>query len=197
MVKKENNMTIIGITGRKQNGKDTIADNLLQYGFIKRSFADSLKEGSMKIFGFTKEQGYGDLKEVIDEEWGVTPRQVLQFVGTDLFRGHMGELIEGLGPGFWVKVIVTFYKRMLKDDPNAKLVVPDLRFPDEVDAIHDLGGIVIKVKRPGYDTSDDCHESELMIDKIQNCEYFVDNDGSFEDLWKKVDKIMETEGYIN
>ena len=40
----------------------------------------------MEIFGFTKEQVYGDLKDVVDSEWGVTPRKVLQIMGTELFQ---------------------------------------------------------------------------------------------------------------
>src|SRR5579863_3132559 len=52
---------IIGITGRKRSGKDTVGNYLVEhYGFVKVSFADTLKEACKIIFGFSDEQVYGD-----------------------------------------------------------------------------------------------------------------------------------------
>ena len=105
---------LIGIIGKKQSGKDTIADYLVQNkGFIKYSYAFPLKNGAMEIFGFTKEQVYGDLKEVVDPEWGVTPRKVLQIMGTELFQydlqRHIPEFAN-IGRTIWVKRFSQWYK---------------------------------------------------------------------------------------
>ena len=64
------NKSIIGITGKKFNGKDTGAIYLINnYGYERLAFADALKEACKCIFGFTNEQLYGNKKEDIDEYW--------------------------------------------------------------------------------------------------------------------------------
>ena len=40
----------------------------------------------MEMFGFTEDQVFGDAKDVIDPVWGVTPRLVLQVLGTELMQ---------------------------------------------------------------------------------------------------------------
>ena len=66
---------IIGISGKKRSGKDTVADFLIQeYGFIKYGFADPIKQIAKIIFGFNEEQLYGDKKEEIDKIWKIKPR---------------------------------------------------------------------------------------------------------------------------
>ena len=82
---------LIGLTGYKGVGKDTVADYLCaKYGFIRLSFAKPLKDALAIIFGFTDEQLNGSLKEVKDPYWQITPREAAQFVGTELFRIHFG-----------------------------------------------------------------------------------------------------------
>ena len=71
----------------------------------KEVIADALKDAVKCIFDFDDEQLYGSKKEEIDEFWKVTPRQVLQFVGTDLFRNHTEELIPHVKKNIWVQVV--------------------------------------------------------------------------------------------
>src|SRR5437868_1800318 len=95
---------LIGIVGRKGVGKDTAADFICrEYGFMKMAFAGPLKEICRILFGFNDEQLNGELKEIIDEGWGVSPRRALQFIGTDLFRKHIGGLLNINGEDFWVR----------------------------------------------------------------------------------------------
>ena len=66
---------IIGLGFKARSGKDTVADYLIEnYGFKRLAFADALKEGCRHIFELNDEQLYGELKEVEDDYWGVTPR---------------------------------------------------------------------------------------------------------------------------
>ena len=60
---------LIGLVAPKRSGKDTAADYLCQkYHFKKYNFADPLKEGIGKMFGFSHDQLYGKDKEVTDPQ---------------------------------------------------------------------------------------------------------------------------------
>jgi len=66
---------MIIISGKSGSGKDVIADYLVSnYGYTKMSIATPLKEACRSIFQFNDDQLYGDLKNVIDHFWGLTPR---------------------------------------------------------------------------------------------------------------------------
>jgi len=141
---------IIGITGRKYSGKDTLGDFLVtNYGYERIAYADALKEVARIIFDFDDTQLYGDNKETPDEYWNITPRQAFQFIGTDLFRNNCHKLFNTshTNKDIWIRVVKRKIMNRLKTNPNAKFVVTDIRFPDELDAVKDLGGITIKIKR--------------------------------------------------
>ena len=183
-------MVLIGIMGKKQHGKDTIADHLIEkHGFVKYSFAGPLKESTKILFGMTDEQVYGDEKEVVDPMWKVTPRKILQFVGTELYRDHMHELIEDIGDNFWVQLMINYYLKKIEEDPEFKLVVPDARFLNEVNAVHKLGGTMIKVIRPGYDDAAETHASEIAMESITEYDHLVYNDSDIPNLYVKVDDL--------
>ena len=62
---------IIGITGKKRSGKDTISDFLVEkYGFVKYGFADPIKDIARIIFGFTENQLFEKEKDIVDEKLG-------------------------------------------------------------------------------------------------------------------------------
>jgi len=125
-----NHIKIIGITGRKYAGKDTLGNYFVeQHGFERLAYADPLKEGTQKFFGFTHEQLYGNEKEVIDEYWGITPRQALQFVGTNLFRDHICELLPAMGKDFWINVLKRNMETKLRQNRDTKIVITDVDFP--------------------------------------------------------------------
>jgi dephospho-CoA kinase len=96
---------IIGITGKKFNGKDTLGNYLSKYNYKIMAFADPLKEVIKTIFDFNSEQLYGEEKEKIDDFWKISPRTAMQFIGTDLFRHQMNKLIPDIGNEIWIKVI--------------------------------------------------------------------------------------------
>lgn len=183
---------IVGFLGRKSSGKDTSADYLVKkYNFEKKAFAGNLKEACRILFGFTDEQLHGSLKEVPDPRWfNVTPRQVMQFVGSELLREKLQELIPQLEFDFHLLSL----KNSINIDKN--LVISDVRFQNEVDFVHQQGGVVIKLIRPQStdlaqlkeESSVDSHQSE-NIDNI-TYDHLVMNDGSVEDLHQKINEII-------
>lgn len=181
---------IIGITGLKTSGKDTSADYLLKTipNSHKLSFADPLKSACRELFGFNNAQLYGDKKETPDEFWfGLTPRKVMQFFGTELVRNHMGELHEQIGNNFWIKCMEKQMSNVVESETNAVIIIPDVRFENEFQMIKRHGGIIIRINRPGLDQTD-MHESEKYCMQFE-ADREVINDGSIEDLHEKLNSI--------
>jgi dephospho-CoA kinase len=183
---------LIILTGRKQNGKDTIANYLIKkYNYIALSFADPLKDICKILFNFNYEQLYGSKKEDKDLNWKITPREAFQFIGTDLFRKQMNKLIHDIGDDFWVTCLVNKIKNILEKDNNAKIIIVDTRFPNEFDALNNLkiNKISIRVSRPDLELSNYTHESEKYVDNFK-VDYDIINNSSITELYEKIDKIV-------
>lgn len=168
-------------------------------------FADALKEACSAIFGIEREDMETETgkKKLTDVRWPcdisgqhsnefgdfdnglwvpsstsdfMTVREVLQFVGTQLFRGQMD-------PDIWVKSV--YRKKYRADDV---VVVADCRFPNEAEFAKERG-ILIGVER---DTGlkGDSHASETALDDYAGYHYTVDNNGSFEQLRKTLEGVL-------
>lgn len=176
---------IIAICGRKRSGKDSVAGYLSEhYGYVNAKFADPLKQAVKGFFGFTEHQVEVD-KEVVDELWGITPRHAMQFIGCHIVQHEFQKLIPDIGRDFFIKSLLCKHKN------TERVVISDLRFAHEFDAINAIeGSIIIKLTRPDIDNSD-THISEIEVDNIK-CEYEIVNDGTLEDLWEKIETIMKT-----
>ena len=193
---------VFGVMGKKRSGKDTIADLLVNtYNFERYSFAIPIKEGCKHLFGFTDEQVYGDLKDVVDYNWGITPRVALQVIGTEIFQydlhKHIPEL-KSVGRAHWVKRFEMWYNDKIiienemnnfVDDGTFHVVIPDVRFQHEIDGIRKVGGKIIKVVRPSLNFVDE-HPSEMEQELITDIDYIVVNDSDIPTLYKKIDQII-------
>jgi len=169
---------IIGIGGRKFSGKDTVSDFLsIECGFIKYSLADPLKRGIQEMFGLSNDQLWGKEKDVVDEYWGVKPRDLLQFVGTDLLLNQLHKYVLGLtykDRNLWLKRFEKWLISNNIDISTQNIVISDVRFEHEVNYIKNMGGMIIKIDRLGVDTSDN-HPSESSSDKLYY-DYILKND---------------------
>lgn len=148
---------IIGICGFIGSGKDTIADYLVNvHEYRRESFANTLKDAVAAIFtwdrtlleGRTKEARHW--REQVDTWWAnrlniphLTPRWILQHWGTELVRKRFHDDI-------WIASLENKLRKT-----NDDIVISDCRFPNEITAIKNAGGIVIRVVRgpepPWYD----------------------------------------------
>jgi len=173
---------IIGFTGRKYHGKDTAAKRLIKNGYTPMSFAEPIKEIAKMLFGFSENQMNGNQKEDIDSRWNISPREALQFIGTELFREQIQRLLPDIGSDFWVK---SLENRIPKD---TNIVITDVRFPNEVDMIHRLGGKIIRVKRDIVENQGS-HISEMLIDTL-DADHDIENNGTIEELHDKVNVIL-------
>lgn len=175
-------MLIIGISGKKSAGKDTIADHLVEnHGFGKLAFASSLKCVARELFLFSDAQLHDPIeKEQVDPRWGISPRRAFQMIGTDWVRNQ-------LDPDFWVRRLECEIRALPQ---TARVVISDVRFPNEKKMVERLGGKMIGVVKPHAQTDTDetaSHESENAIDELlQDCLVFV-NGGTITDLRQHID----------
>jgi len=175
-------MLIIGITGKKRHGKDTVSDYLVEkYGFKKYVLADILKRALKEMFSLTDDQLWGNKKEVKDKFWNYSPRELMQIVGTNLIRDQFDK-------DFFVKSL----RKKILEESFERVIVSDIRFLNEVKMIEDLGGIVYRVKRNSI-KNEDSHCSENDLD---NKEFItIQNNTSLNELYNKIDIIMNK--YVN
>jgi dephospho-CoA kinase len=180
---------IIGMIGKAGAGKDTVADYLCEnYGFSRVAFANPLKEGVKEIFMLTDEQAYDrqerekPLKYFPD--W--TPRKLYQYFGTELLRDNFDDDI-------WIKL----FKKRIETMQNNKIVVTDVRFPNELSEIRGFGEMdnmsshlfnVIRPDHNGVNVGISNHASESH--DLQG-DFTIHNDGTIYDLNVKVDNLMK------
>lgn len=182
---------IIGFLAKKRHGKDTACNYIVKkYGYKKMSFAYPLKNAVKHLFGFTDNQVNGNQKEIEDIYWGIKPRKALQFIGTDVVRNQFPQklLSSDIANDFWIKRFDLWYKNNCENN----IVISDVRFQNEVDYIHSLGGFIIKIERTVDIVNDDIHESELEIDKIKDYDRYILNNSSFKKLYSELDKTIQS-----
>lgn len=134
------------------------------------NFADPLKQLCVDILGLEPKQCYGsdkDKNELVNcywEEKQLTAREVLQIVGTDMLRK--------IQKNVWSDATI---RRIKKDSPKLAIIT-DCRFPNEVEAIKNAGGKIIRLTRNLYNSD---HTSESILDKENydwnNFNFVIDN----------------------
>lgn len=183
---------IIGVIGFKRSGKDTFADYFVGLcSFKKYSFAKPLKDGVMAFFGWTEPQMNDPvLKEEIDEFWGISPRQALQWVGTDAMRKALPEAYplfkQVTDNNIWVKR----FERTVSINPGVDFVIPDVRFQNEVDAIRKQGGLIIRLHRQSAVPEFIEHASE-DVGLLTGIDLHVNNEGSILALHREAGEIYK------
>lgn len=164
---------IIGLVGKKFSGKDTLADYLVQnHQFVKYAYAKPIKDACKTIFLVTDEQLNTNKKEIVDKRWNLTPRKMMQFLGTDTVRNNIDK-------DFWIK----HFKYWYEENKSKNIVITDCRFQNEIDAIKEIGGMIIKINRNTINFDD--HISEQGIDQLNNIDLTLDNNLTKDDFFHK------------
>ena len=204
---------LIGVVGFIGSGKGTVGDLLEQRGFIKDSFAKPLKDACAVMFGWPRDLLEGDTeesrnwREQPDDFWSekmgkkFSPRLALQLLGTEAGR-------EVFHKDIWVN-------SLLKRAGDKNVVITDVRFKNELKFIQKNNGIVIRVKRgpepEWYEDAIKVNKGDRYIgwalakDRLKRkgihvsetdwvgskFDYTIENDGTLEDLGKKVDDLLQ------
>jgi len=155
-------------------------------------------------------KGLCSTKEEVENKYGedggyyilikekLTPRKLMQLLGTECGR-------EIIHPNIWCNSLFADYKKqgsiaslsdselnLLIKKEIAKLpnwIITDVRFPNEIQAIKDRGGIVIRVGRDVKNTSN--HISETSLDEYFDWDWIINNNSPIENLVKEVKKFLK------
>ena len=169
-----------------QSGKTAVAHELQQHGYVCVSFASPLK----RMLGvFLSSAGYGqekiesllfEHKEDRIPEFGVSTRHLMQTLGTEWGR-------ECISPDVWVTVWKNNVQKWL--DGGLHVVVDDMRFPNEWNAVKELGGECWYVTRPRVTFPDIQHASEGALEN-HGFDRRLTNDGDLPDLYTQVRELI-------
>ena len=187
---------LIGLAGKARAGKDSVAAHLVaHYGFVRYAFADALRDAALALdpiidntieyHDYASTLRFLRLSEIVEVDgWEAAKdnpevRRTLQ---------NYGVAIREIEPDFWVR---TAMRKAAED--SRPVVVTDVRFPNEVDAIRTRGGSLVRVIRDGANGNG--HISETAIDHIAT-DYTIDNSGSLDDLARAVDRQLGLVGAL-
>jgi hypothetical protein len=176
------NLNLIAIHGFKQSGKDTLAALLVEeFGYQRIAFADRLKNAVHVIFGVDKSLLFGsdeDKQKLSPVRWEdfselrkphpdhpifLSIRELLQIFATEMCRDKI--------PSIWY--------RYLPIDAQTPMVVSDLRFKNEAQFLSEHNACLIKVERPGINSTH--HESEKGLPNGM-MHHILQNDDSLENF---------------
>ena len=176
-------------------------------GKIYSSEEELLSYEDSEFFKNLKLDGYQIVSKLL------TPRKLLQLLGTDCIR-------DKVHPNAWVNALFADYKYEIHRSevptraagfidqhvyPN--WIITDMRFPNELEAVKDRGGISIRVNRPYDSLNQDSlfslqkqqetnnHPSETALDNAE-FDYIIENNSSIEDLIHTVSLILKKEKII-
>jgi hypothetical protein len=177
----------IGLAGKSGSGKDVVADFIcVQFGYSKIAVADAIRE---EVQEFLKESLSANLlpgsfslvvdafvRAVWDKPTAPEIRVLLQWWGTEYRRSE--------DSNYWIKRLT---QRLEQYD---KLVISDVRVPDEMDAIRNAGGEIWLVERPGIGSvgiKNHFTETALADSKFDRIIY---NDRTLDDLYVKITSLF-------
>jgi hypothetical protein len=177
---------VIGIAGVAGAGKSSLAEVFEErHGLVRTPFAGPIKD---MLSAFLRASGVTDLTihRMVNEDLkeqpapvlgGRSPRQAMQALGTEWGRSF-------ITPDLWTES--WRYRaglELLRGIPG--VTVDDIRFPNEVAAVRSMGGVVIRVDRPGF-TGVNLHPSEHQV---LEPDHVVINNGSLTDLRAKAELL--------
>ena len=126
----------IAVCGRRGSGKDSIAEILCKhYQFENYKFARPLKTAVASLFNLDPDHVDGSLKDVVHPRWGITPRLMMQWFGTEVMQHGLNSIAPGTGRTFWSNHLKLELQSRVS---TTNVVVSDLRFPHELQMLREL-----------------------------------------------------------
>ncbi|NBU33444.1 hypothetical protein EB118_12435 [bacterium] len=190
---------ILAFSGRKQSGKSTAADyvvsliNNKDITYKIYNFADPLKKDiCMNILGLTYDQCYGTdenkntLTDLVWDDKQLTAREAMEIIGTSIFRK--------LKNNVWIDATIN----KIKQDNLDIAIIPDCRFPNEVDSIKAYGGHVIRLALDPFNSN---APAEIALDKHNydwhKFDYIVFNTSmTIEEKNKEIYRFLSNKGIL-
>jgi len=180
-------MNIVAFGYKKGVGKDTAGRFLNTFLKIEApqllikhvSFAAKLKEVAHQLYswGGLKRgifyESHRELKEVILPQLGLSPRQIWIDVGNKMREVYSNTWINFALYGVDADI----------------LIITDLRFINEAEAVLEAGGILVKINRLGLPQGTDPAEVDLDSFSDHRWDYIINNNGSLQGLNVTIEEI--------
>jgi hypothetical protein len=171
-------MSVLGLTYKQCYGtnKEKDSPTHLRWGNMPGVITSSKCEQVVAMLGIDYNSSLDEIRDAItgDEDLNLitrdgpmTAREVMQYVGTDIFRRMYGDV--------WVNALL----RKIKQENPLVAVICDTRFPNEVQGVKAAGGRTVRFTRDPF-KGEDQHESETALDPDK-----------FD--WAKFDGVIETD----
>jgi hypothetical protein len=166
-------MQVIGLSGYARTGKDTVARILVdEYSFTRIGFADPLYELMLRLDPYATSAGTR-LSTVVATYGWERAKDTFPEVRR-LLQQHATPARELIGDDIWIRAA---FRKM---EPDGRYVITDMRFPNEMRAVREVGGLTVRVHRPGYGPANG-HISETALDG-ERFAYEMWNAGTAADL---------------
>lgn len=183
---------LIGLGHRAQAGKDTVAGFLEPLGFHRVAFADALRDLALLVDPLVDSlvplstNLYRHYKEAVDHLGYEQAKAELPEVRR--FLQHLGVGARKIfGEDVWVSAA-------FRGVPRGKLVFSDVRFKNEAATVKELGGLLVRVHRPGFSDCPAYHVSETELeDHAWDVE--LHNDGDLTELHEVVRALFTPPGF--
>lgn len=207
-------MKVYGLCGEKSSGKNTFASFAKEilgnndFCCAEVALADPLKKFCIDYLGLPSRACYGseEEKNATFSRWGevfnpklllqfnkqpgdlISGREVLQVVGTEIFRGSFLST-------FWIDIMTKSTLLEAQQDGVDFVFITDVRFKNEVDRLNEIGAKVIRIKRNIERVQQIPHASELEMQQIPESKFshIIVNNGTLAELKLKVSAFLETE----
>lgn len=178
-------MEVILIGGKARSGKDTMAEIIMNElestgkKVCRIQVGQYIKYYAMKYFGW-------------DGREETKPRDLLNKLGTEIIREkidpnfHVDRLIQD------IKILSYFYDTF---------IVSDIRFPVEIEKTREAFSSVVSIKMnresDELSANQKHHISETILDDYKEFDYYVDNNGSLEELSVYAKNILKEIGDLD
>ncbi|MFJ1789555.1 hypothetical protein ACIOML_35255 [Streptomyces anulatus] len=183
----------VALMGRAGAGKDTAAARLVnRYQFVRVAFADPLKDSALRLDPIVgaESTSYGSLPIRLSD--------VVKRYGWDRAKNsypevrrtlqNLGEGIRADDPDFWLRMALD--KVATADRWSLPVVVSDVRYANEADALRSAGALMVRIERPGATAGGEAarHVSELDLDAYP-ADAVLNNSGTVAELNALVDEL--------
>lgn len=143
---------VIALSGAPRVGKDTFANFFINNkNIVSYAFAKPIKEMLCCAFGWNMSIFESDLKDVKDFFWHISPREAMEYLGTEIMRGdiriHFPEFDKFIGEKIWVKRFEKFYL----ENQNKTIIITDLRYDPEFEFLKTIKSVNVKIDRTNID----------------------------------------------
>lgn len=113
-----------------------------------------------------------------DKLISITYRKLMQMWGTEYRRAQ--------NPAYWCNRAAEKIHRA-----EGLVFLDDVRFADEAEMVIKLGGMVVRIDRPGGPrVSNPAHESETALDNYEHYHWMILNNGSLDEYKAEVERML-------